>query len=368
MRRINVTKPVIPDKKVLLSYIEKVLETGVLTNSGPLSEELSRKISSLTGCKLVELTANGTDALMLALRGLDLAGKVITTPFTFAATVHAIKFLGLDPVFVDIDSDSLCLDADKVCDLAIEPAAILSVQVYGNVGNAAKLERFSKKTGVPLIFDASHSFGCLDENGRSLLDYGTCATTSFHATKTFSTVEGGAVFCSEQGLAEQIRAMRNFGFREDGKIINVGINSKISEFHSAFGLSTLGMMDSAIRARKAIFEEYRYQFKDVEEVKIITNSNKVHNYTYLPIVIDTKHNVTQDIVNALNADGIYPRRYFYPLLSNIPPYCDLPSANKSNLPVANFISERILCLPIYPGLETEDISRVCSIVKSMTLH
>ena len=361
-RTIFVTKPVSPNFHDLLSMIEDIINSGSYTNSGSYFKKLEAEIKNCVGISRTVLTANGTDALLIALKASVKGKRVLTTPFTFAATINAIRFLDMEPIFCDIDPDTLCLDVKKARYLIDEVDAVLGVQVYGRSGNLEELQSDCKAKNIPLIIDASHSFGCSDELGNTLFSYGDISTTSFHATKAFSTVEGGAVFVNNEIYFEEVSSLINFGY-SSGEIKYPGINSKMSELHAAIGICSLKTFSESVFKRKTLFNRYLMNLCDLPNIQIILPSNTLHNYTYLPILIKEGESVLEKCINIFNQNNISVRRYFYPLLSNIQMYNHHWSASSKELPNANYIAERVVCLPLYPDLSPHEVDLVCDILK-----
>jgi dTDP-4-amino-4,6-dideoxygalactose transaminase len=360
--KIFVTKPVQPNVDELSNMIEDILISRVYTNNGKYLQRLENEIVERVGIDKTAVTANGTDALLLALQASVKGKKVLTTPFTFAATTNAICFLGMEPVFCDIDPNTLCLDIEKARQMLNKVDAVLAVQVYGHSGNLEQLHHECKKHGIPLIIDASHSFGCFDDLGKSLFSYGDIATTSFHATKAFSTVEGGAVFVNNEIYFDEICSLRNFGYTSAGDIEYAGVNSKMSEIHAAFGLCTLKKFEDSIVKRKTLFSRYNANLSGSSRIHIVSPINPIHNYTYFPIIFEEGESVLKQVLNILEKNNIFARRYFYPLLSNVKMYDDHWSSKMNKLPNANYISDRVLCLPIYPDLKLHEVDRICDIL------
>lgn len=360
--QITVAKPFLPPIDEYVKLVEQIWNSGQLTNQGPLHNLLENELSLLLGAEHVSLFCNGTIALIAALQqyGFD-DGEVITTPFSFAATAHAIKWAGLRPVFVDIERDSLNLDPTLV-EAAINKntKAILPVHVFGNACAVDELEQISAKFGLKLIFDAAHAFGANCHCG-DLMKKGDCSVLSFHSTKVFHTIEGGLVVSSSAGAKKQIDLLRNFGIVDERTIIGTGLNGKMNEFEAAMGLAQLPYLREQISHRELVDREYRIGLKDVIGIEIpsFINSAK-RNFAYFPILLNEFSNVGRDeLHDRLSYQNIKTRPYFYPLLSNLPAYTECSGANKGNLPVANQVANEVLCLPISATLAIEDVRQIC---------
>ncbi|WP_018969616.1 DegT/DnrJ/EryC1/StrS family aminotransferase [Rubritalea marina] len=362
---IYVTKPHLPDLEKVYPYIQRIWENGVLTNSGPFHQELESKLESTLDISHLRLCNNGTSAIMAALFTANLSGEVITTPYTFAATTHSIKLCGLTPVFADVEGDSFGL-----CPMAVERAitqqtsAILAVHVYGRPCNVEALKDIAEKYNLKLIYDASHAFGC-EYQGRSLLSYGDYSTLSFHATKVFNTFEGGAVVSSNKECADRINLIKNFGISGEDMIPYLGFNGKMNEFSAAIGMLQLDEISLILSKRKQVAEWYDEELIGLEVVSVPKPiDGHVSNYSYYPIIMCGEAEGVRDRVVSFMCDkGVHPRKYFYPLMSNICQYKDLDSALKDRLPVANKLSNNVLCLPIYPSLTRPEVKRVCEALK-----
>lgn len=316
--------------------------------------------------KFISLFSNGTLALITALQALKITGEVITTPFSFVATTHSLWWNGINPVFVDIEPDFFNIDPKKI-EAAITPktTAIMPVHVYGNPCNVDKIQGIADAYGLKIIYDACHAFG-VERNNTSILNYGDMSVLSFHATKVYNTFEGGAIVCHDEKTKKRIDYLKNFGFADEVTVVAPGINVKMNEFQSALGVIQLKYADQVREKRKAITEYYREKLKDIPGISCLCDLDKVlHSYSYFPIIIDQeKYGLGRDgLYNRLKAEGIFARRYFYPLISNFSTYRSLPSASISNLPISNKIAEMVLCLPIYPDLALSDVDYIINIVR-----
>lgn len=357
---INVTKTYLPDRKKLDAYIDQIYESAWLTNSGPLSQKLEAGLKEYLGVKNLILVSNGTLALQVAYKALDLKGSAVTTPFTFVATSSSLVWEGINPIFADIDPNTWNLDPKNI-EGAIQKdtSAIVPVHVFGNPCDVEEIDQIAKKHNLKVIYDAAHAFG-IKYKGESVLNWGDVSTLSFHATKLFHTIEGGAIITSDDELAAKIRKMINFGITGPETIECLGINAKMNEFQAAMGLCVLDDIDKIISGRKKVWEHYKNNLPS----SFITqqwNQNATQNYHYYPILFDSEEalNKTQ---TAMNNAQIYPRRYFNPSLDSMK-FVD----NNSLIPISQGISNRILCLPIYASLSEADGNKISKIIKRTCL-
>ena len=366
-KSITVTQPFLPPLDEFIPYLRQIWESKWLTNNGPLHQQLEKELAEYLGVKYISLFSNGTLALISALQALNITGEVITTPFSFVATTHSLWWNKITPVFVDIEPDYLNLDPEKI-EAAITPhtTAIMPVHVYGNPCQTEKIQRIADKYGLKVIYDAAHAFGVKKDN-TSILNNGDLSVLSFHATKVFSTIEGGAIICHTQEMKHHIDNLKNFGFRGETVVEEPGINAKLNEIQAAYGLLQLKYIDGFIAKRKSITELYRNLLKNIEGLRFLPDIDSVtHVYSYFPILIDkSKYGMSRDeLYEKLKENNILTRRYFYPLISNFEPYRELISANPENLHIATIIAQQVLCLPIYVELNEIDINRICDIVKN----
>ena len=363
---IYVTQPFLPPLEEFYPYLEQIWESKWLTNGGPFHQELEKKLADYLGVEHLALFANGTLALVTALQALRIIGEVITTPFSFVATAHSLLWNGIKPVFVDIDPETFNLDPDQI-EAAITPhtTAIMPVHVYGKPCDVEKIQKIADIYGLKVIYDAAHAFG-VNYKGASILKHGDLSTLSFHATKVFNTFEGGAIVCPDSKTKKRIDDLKNFGYAGEVTVVAPGINAKMNEFQAAFGLLQLKHVDKAIDRRREIDSQYREQLSSVTGISCPPlPADTIYNHAYFPILIEKEYPLSRDELNEkLRQHGIFPRRYFYPLISEFPMYRGLPSANRDNLSVATDVSLKVLCLPIYPALENESITRIISIIKS----
>ncbi len=355
---INVTKSFLPSIEEYTEYLKGIWERGHLTNHGPLVNELEEKLRTYFNVKHFFFINNGTVALQLAIKALDIKGEVITTPFSYVATTSSIVWENAKPIFVDIDPVTFTIDASKIeAAVTSDTSAILATHVYGIPCNVSKIEQIAKKHNLKIIYDAAHAFG-VSYNGTSLLNYGDISTLSFHATKLFHTVEGGGIATNNDDLAHRISYMRNFGHKGQEEFWGLGINGKNSEFHAAMGLCMFTQIDTLLNNRKRLSNIYDEYFKEMN-LKLqrpVLPQGTDYNHAYYPVVFETEKQL-KSVKDNLNAADIYPRRYFYPSLSTLP-YI----TKEKSMPVSESISERVLCLPLYDDLSAEAIRRICNTI------
>ncbi len=364
-KQITVTSPLLPPLEEFIPYLEKIWASKWITNNGQFHKQLEEALCEYLGVKYISVFTNGTLPLITALQALRITGEVITTPYSFVATTHALWWNGIKPVFVDIDPLTLNLDPHKI-ERAITPktTAIMPVHVYGNPCNIEEIQAIADKYGLKIIYDAAHAFG-VRVNGESILNYGDMSTLSFHATKTYNTVEGGALVCKDEKTKQRIDYLKNFGFAGETEVVAPGINAKMDEVRAAYGLLNLKYVDKTIENRKIIANTYREGLKQVKGISFLIDIEGVrHNYSYFPIFVDEKeYGMTRDeLYYKLKGKNIFGRRYFYPLISDFSTYRELDSAKPSNLPIANKVAEQVICLPIYDNLELEDVERVINVI------
>ncbi len=361
---ITVTQPYLPPLAEFIPYLEKIWENRWLTNDGPFHQQLEAALCEYLGVEYISLFANGTLALIAALRVLGITGEVITTPYSFVATAHSLLWCGIQPVFVDIDPVSFNLDPDKIA-AAITPrtAAILPVHCYGRPCNVDRIAKIAALHELKVIYDAAHAFGVRYSCG-SLLNYGDLSVLSFHATKVFTTLEGGAIVGRDRETKRRIDRLKNFGIVDETTVAAAGFNAKMSEVGAAFGLLQLRHIDEILARRRAVDLRYRAALAGVRGIDCPFDANfKGSNSSYFPILVKPEYPLSRDaLYRKLKDNSIYARRYFYPLISSFPMYRDLASAAVANLPVAAEVAERVLCLPIYPSLPEADQSRIVSLI------
>lgn len=356
---IYVTKSFLPQISEYEKYIAQIWENGQLTNQGPLLRDFEQKASQYLGVDNFHFVSNGTIALQIALKSLDITeGEIITTPFSYVATTSSILWERCEPVFVDIEPDTYCIDVTKIeAAITNRTKAIMPVHVFGFPCDIEEIERIANKYNLRVIYDAAHAFG-VKYKGKSLLSYGDISTCSFHSTKVFHTIEGGCVVAKDKQVSDKLELTKRFGHDVD-KHIMLGINAKASEFQAAMGLCNLGYIDMLIQKRKKIFELYNAQLNGYFKTPLVNvNKGIEHNYAYYPLVF---HDALQstELIAKLNENGVFPRRYFYPSLNKLP-YV----TNTKSCPVSEDISSRIVCLPLYDSLSEEDVLRICKILKN----
>jgi dTDP-4-amino-4,6-dideoxygalactose transaminase len=365
---IYVTRPYLPPLEEFVASLREIWDSRILTNEGPFHKKFEAALAEYLGVGHISLFTNGTLALVTALQTLRITGEVITTPFSFVATTHALHWNGITPVFCDIEPDTFNLDPEKI-EAAITPktTAILPVHIYGNPCNVDRIRQIADTYGLKVIYDAAHTFG-VRVGGRSLADFGDLSVLSFHATKVFTTFEGGAIISRNCETARRIRFLKNFGFSDEVTVVGPGINAKMTEFQAALGLIQLKYVEDAVEARRRIAEQYRGLLGDTPGIRCLHELPGVqHNYAYFPVLIDKDiFGRSRDAVyQEFKQHGIHTRRYFYPPISHFPTYSGLPSAAPDNLPVTEQVTERILCLPIYAELGPETAVRIAREIENM---
>ena len=369
---ITVTSPLLPPLEEFVPYLEKIWESKWITNMGHFHEQLEKALADYLGVEFVSLFTNGTLPLVTALQALDIRdGEVITTPYSFVATSHAIWWNGLQPVFVDIDPVTGCMNPERIeAAITSRTKAIMPVHVYGTPCDTTSIRRIAERYGLKVIYDAAHAFS-VSKNGRSILLEGDVATLSFHATKTYNTIEGGALICHSAEMKQKIDYLRNFGFEDEVTVVAPGINSKMDEVRAAYGLLNLKHVDKAIARRKEVARQYVKGLKDTKGIRLyepimrsFINREVQLNYSYFPIFVkEEQYGMTRDeLYEKLESEGIYSRRYFYPLISTFSIYKELPSASPENLSNANLVANEVICLPMHHGLSEEVVEKVISII------
>ena len=363
---ITVTSPLLPDLGELDALLKDIWQRRWITNNGHYHKELERALCDYLKVPYISLFTNGTLPLITALQALRITGEVITTPYSFVATTHSLWWNGIKPVFVDIDPRTGNLDPGKV-EAAITPktTAILPVHVYGKPCDTEAIQSIADKYGLKVIYDAAHAFG-VEVGGKSILEAGDLSTLSFHATKVYNTVEGGALVMHDAKTKQRIDYLKNFGFAGETEVVAPGINSKMDEVRSAYGLLNLRQVDRAIAARRRVAVRYRETLRDVPGIRYFGDMPGVkHNYSYFPVFVDAaEYGMTRDeLYFRLKERGILGRRYFYPLISTFSTYRGLPSAAPSNLPNAHRMADEVICLPMHHLLTDEDVERVIDVIK-----
>ena len=365
--QITVTSPLLPPLEEFIPYLQQIWDSKWITNNGSFHQLLEKELAAYLGVEYLSLFTNGTLPLITAFQALGIRqGEVITTPYSFVATSHSIWWNGLKPVFVDIEEDTCGIDPTKI-EAAITPdtVAIMPVHCYGKPCKIAEIDAIAKKHNLKVIYDAAHAFGVC-ENGQSVLKAGDISTLSFHATKVYNTIEGGALICHSAEMKYHVDNLKNFGFRGETTVVAPGINSKMDEMRAAYGLLNLRQVDAAIEARKSVAEAYRDALRGVSGIRFFDDMVGVkHNYSYFPIFVDEElYGISRDaLYEKMKANNVLGRRYFYPLITDFDPYKNIPSANPANLPVANKIANQVICLPMHHALSEEDVKRVIDCVR-----
>jgi dTDP-4-amino-4,6-dideoxygalactose transaminase len=363
---IFVTQPYLPPLEEFLPLLQQIWDSKILTNGGPFHRQLEEALCDYLGVEHLALFANGTIALVTALKALRITGEVITTPFSFVATAHALLWNNITPVFVDIDPITLNLDPTKI-EAAITPqtTAILPVHCYGNPCAVDAIQTIADHYNLKVIYDAAHAFGVQCHCG-SLLNHGDLSVLSFHATKVFNTFEGGAIVCPDAKTKQHIDHLKNFGFVNETTVVATGINGKMNEMQAALGLLQLKHIDEALGRRAAVDARYREAIDEIPNLSCVpAHGQRVANHAYFPVLVEDGYALSRDeVYDKLKAAGIYARRYFYPLITDFPMYRGLASASNSanRLPVATRMAARVICLPIYPGLSELDQQRIIDLL------
>lgn len=358
---ITVTSPLLPDLGEFNELLKEIWDSRWITNNGSFHKQLEKALAEYLKVPYISLFTNGTLPLLTALQALRITGEVITTPYSFVATTHSIWWNGCVPVFVDIDWKTGCIDPDKI-ESAITPktTAIMPVHVYGKPCDIEAIQQIADKYGLKVIYDAAHAFG-VEVKGKSVLEAGDISTLSFHATKVYNTVEGGAMVMHDEHTKQRIDYLKNFGFAGETKVIAPGINGKMDEIRAAYGLLNLRQVDAAIEARHQVALRYREALREVEGIEFWDDMPDVkHNYSYFPIFVDaSKYGMTRDeLYFKMREKGILSRRYFYPLISDFSTYRSLDSARPENLPVATRMAKEVICLPLHHKLDESDLDRI----------
>ena len=365
MKKIQVTRSSIPPFEEYCSEIKELWDSRWLTNNGAKHQLFEQQLKEYLHTPNVTLYTNGHLALENIIEAMHFpkGSEVITTPFTFASTTHAIVRSGLVPVFCDIKYDDYTIDESKIESLITDKTvAIIPVHVYGNVCNVEEIWKIAKKYSLNVIYDAAHSFG-VTYKGVSTANFGDAAMFSFHATKVFNTIEGGAVCYSDSGLVQTLNDIKNFGIHGPENTLYVGGNAKMNEFQAAMGICNLRHLDEEIRKRKLVAERYRMQLSGIDGIKLITEQENVQpNYAYFPVVFEDQTLTRDKVFELLREQNIFARKYFYPLTSEFECYQTFPTADSSKTPIAKYVSEHILCLPMYTDLTLEDVDKICEII------
>lgn len=365
--KIFVNQPTLPELQEFVPYLEEIWKSKRLTNMGEFHQELEKQLCEYLDVDYISLFANGTLALIAALQVMRISGEVITTPYSFVATTHALKWNGITPVFCDIDPITYNLNPTKIENLITpKTTAIVPVHIYGNPCDVNKIEEIADIYGLKVIYDSAHAFGVKLQN-ESILNFGDLSVLSFHATKIFNTFEGGAIICHDEKTKKRIDYLKNFGFADETTVIAPGINAKMNEMQAAIGLLQLKDVETNIEKRRIIAELYRESFKNLDGITCIPEMEGVkHNFGYFPIFVDKeKFGISRDeLYFKLQENNIFARRYFYPLISQFQPYRGLESSNSENLPIATRVTEQVISLPIYADLDFNKLHRIIKVVKN----
>lgn len=373
MDRITVTSPLLPDLDEFHALLKQIWDKKWITNNGSFHRQLEKELAEYLGVPYISLFTNGTLPLITALQALHITGEVITTPYSFVATTHSIWWNGATPVFVDVDPTTGNIDPDKI-EGAITPrtTAIMPVHVYGKPCDVERIAAIAKKHNLKVIYDAAHAFG-VKHNGKSILEEGDLSTLSFHATKVYNTIEGGAMIMHDAEMKQRIDYLKNFGFAGETEVVGPGINSKMDEIRSAYGILNLRQVDSAIAMRRKVAQRYVEALKDIDglmtfpyiEQSFGSEQQTTLNYSYFPIFVDEeKYGMTRDeLYFKMKDNDVLGRRYFYPLISTFSTYRTLPSASPANLPNAHKLADTVICLPIHHAMTDSDVDRVINLIK-----
>lgn len=362
---ITVTSPLLPNLDEFNSLLKEIWDSKWITNNGTFHQQLEKALCEYLKVPFISLFTNGTLPLITALQALCITGEVITTPYSFVATTHSLWWNGIKPVFVDIDPVTGNIDPDKI-EAAITPktTAIMPVHVYGKPCDTERIQAIADKYGLKVIYDAAHAFG-VEVNGESILKAGDMSTLSFHATKVYNTIEGGALVMHDEKTKKRIDYLKNFGFANEVEVVAPGINSKMDEMRSAYGLLNLKQVDAAIEARHQVAIQYRDALRPVEGITFMDDMSGVkHNYSYFPIFVDAeKYGMTRDeLYFKMKEQNVLGRRYFYPLISEFSTYRGLSSAAKENLPNAHKMADCVICLPMHHELSDKEIERIINLI------
>ena len=363
---IYVTSPLLPPLEDFTFLLKEIWESKMLTNNGNFHQKLEEELAKYLKVPYLSLFTNGTLPLITALQAMRITGEVITTPFSFVATTHSLWWNGIKPVFVDIEPETCNLDPSKI-EAAITPrtTAIMPVHVYGKPCKTKEIQEIANKYGLKVIYDAAHAFG-VEINGESILNFGDMATLSFHATKVYNTLEGGALVVHDEQTKKRIDYLKNFGFASETEVVAPGINSKVDEVRAAYGLLNLKQVDHAINSRRKVAIRYRDELQGVKGITFFNDIPGVrHNYSYFPIFIDAEeYGMTRDeLYFKMKEHNVFGRRYFYPLISTFSTYRGLESANPENLPIATQMANRVICLPMHHALSENEVEYILQIIK-----
>lgn len=364
-KQITVTSPLLPDLEEFHALLKEIWDSKWVTNNGSFHKQLEKELAEYLKVPYISLFTNGTLPLLTALQALRITGEVITTPYSFVATTHSIWWNGCKPVFVDVDPATGNMDPDKIeAAITNKTTAIMPVHVYGKPCDTKRIKEIADKYGLKVIYDAAHAFG-VEVNGESVLTAGDMSTLSFHATKVYNTLEGGALVMHDAETKKRVDYLKNFGFAGETEVVAPGINSKVDEVRAAYGLLNLRQVDAAIEARHQVAIRYREALRPVEGITFMDDMPGVrHNYSYFPLFVDAeKYGMTRDeLYEKMKNNNVLGRRYFYPLISTFSTYRGLPSAAPGNLPKAHKMADSVICLPMHHELSVEDINRVLELI------
>ena len=364
-KQITVTSPLLPDLEEFHALLKEIWDSKWVTNNGSFHKQLEKELAEYLKVPYISLFTNGTLPLLTALQALRITGEVITTPYSFVATTHSIWWNGCKPVFVDVDPATGNMDPDKIeAAITNKTTAIMPVHVYGKPCDTKRIKEIADKYGLKVIYDAAHAFG-VEVNGESVLTAGDMSTLSFHATKVYNTLEGGALVMHDAETKKRVDHLKNFGFAGETEVVAPGINSKVDEVRAAYGILNLRQVDAAIEARHQVAVKYREALRPIEGITFMDDMPGVkHNYSYFPIFIDAeKYGMTRDeLYEKMKSHNVLGRRYFYPLISTFSTYRGLPSAAPENLPKAHKMADSVICLPMHHELSAEDVDRILSLI------
>ena len=364
-KQITVTSPLLPNLEEFHALLKEIWDSKWVTNNGSFHKQLEKELAEYLKVPYISLFTNGTLPLLTALQALRITGEVITTPYSFVATTHSIWWNGCKPVFVDVDPATGNMDPDKIeAAITNKTTAIMPVHVYGTPCDTKRIQEIADKYGLKVIYDAAHAFG-VEVNGESVLTAGDMSTLSFHATKVYNTLEGGALVMHDAETKKRVDYLKNFGFAGETEVVAPGINSKVDEVRAAYGILNLRQVDAAIEARHQVAVKYREALRPVDGITFMDDMPGVkHNYSYFPIFIDAeKYGMTRDeLYEKMRSHNVLGRRYFYPLISTFSTYRGLEAAAPKNLPNAHKMADSVICLPMHHELSAEDIHRVLELI------
>lgn len=363
---ITVTSPLLPDLEDFNQLLKEIWSSKWITNNGSFHKQLERELAAYLKVPYLSLFTNGTLPLITALQALHISGEVITTPYSFVATSHSLWWNGIQPVFVDIDPRTGNIDPERIEEaITSKTTAIMPVHVYGTPCDTKRIQEIANRHGLKIIYDAAHAFG-VEEDGKSILQAGDMSTLSFHATKVYNTIEGGAIIVRDEETKRRIDDLKNFGFHDEVTVVAPGINSKMDEIRAAYGLLNLKQVDTAIEKRHMVALAYREALKDVEGISYFEDIKGIkHNYSYFPILVDEqKYGMTRDdLYYKMKSMNVLGRRYFYPLISQFNTYRGCRGANTENLPNAHKLADSVICLPMHHAMSLMDVERVINCIK-----